>query len=399
MPSLKREVFFTLLGTLAVSGLYWIVASLLSINYGSNVFADFSIAQGLVVPLFILSSFSLKNIYLNHINDDIVVTDSGFYFFRFFVTILSLFTVTGIGWFFYGLGDILYFIFFLGLMKCIEHFSEFKNLRLYRNGLNTPYSISCILRGFGGVLLFFILTKANASFYLSLACVVIYAYLVYFFIDANNFSVKLNRRFKESFYVFKLGLPLTLSVFLISCSQFMPRFFIENSQGIDVLAAYSAVVSIILIGAIPINSICVAIRPRLLHLSRSKQRKELNLLIFKSSLFPLGISLIMIFMSSIFSKEIISIMYGSLLGAERIFFIFSVSSVLFYLGTFFCSVTASLGFFKETLMASLVYFILTFVVCFVLLVQEYQVQWYSLTLSLPALIFFVSFCIVFRRSS
>jgi O-antigen/teichoic acid export membrane protein len=397
MSNLKREVFFTLAGTLSISGLYWVVASLLSINYGSNVFANFSIAQGLVVPFFILSSFSLKNIFLNHSSDKFFVSDSGFYFFRFFTTFISLLTVIGIGWFFYGLGDILYFIAFLGLMKSIEHFAEFRNLRLYRDGLNTPFSISCILRGIGGVLVFLVLTEANVSFYLGLACIVVYSYLVYLFTDKNNFVVKLNRRFKESLYVFKLGFPLTFSVFLISCSQFMPRFFIENSQGIDVLAVYSAVISIILIGAIPINSICVAIRPRLLHLFRTKQRNELNLLILKSSLAPLGVSLLMIFISSIFPKEIISIMYGSLFGAERIFFVFSVSSVLFYLGTFFCSVIASLGFFKETFIASLVYFFLTFIVCFFLLVQECQVQWYSLSLSVPAIVFFVSFGIVFRK--
>lgn len=121
--------------------------------------------------------------------------------------------------------------------------------------------------------------------------------------EINFFDKKLKK-------IVKIGLPLGISVMLVSLQTNIPRYFLENYSNVELVGVYTILYYFIVIGGIVMNSVCQYLSPSFSEFYRDLRIEELKKIIKNAFFIALSLGVTGFFISLFLNDFIIKIIYG-----------------------------------------------------------------------------------------
>src|SRR5699024_5995682 len=168
------------------------------------------------------------------------------------------------------------------------------------------------------ILIFFFLSLLyTKNLIISLFIQVIIQYIFFIFVEKKNILIKYKpimekKKIKKVKELLKIGLPLGVSMMLISLTANIPKYMLEFFESAEVLGYFSAITYVLVIGNLVMKSISQNFLPKLSNEYLKKDVVSFNKYIFKY-LTTASILLGILFITGtyLFGEFFLTIVYGS----------------------------------------------------------------------------------------
>lgn len=361
MPSLKGNVSWAFAGNAVYSFSLWLVLAMMAHFYGAEKVGFYSIGLAIVGPVFSFFNLNLRAYQSTDQNYDF---DVGFYVsFRFFTSVIAFLVLQILCVFLDYSKEVILCIEIVCFVKLFEAFSDVLHGESQRKEELDFVGRSLIYRGVFSVVLFGVVSWVFDSFYITLLSILFSYMLVFVFHDLSFYwkVICLNINFKGFVGVFYSVLPLGFVLLVNALAVNVPRYFIENEYGYEVLGVYAAISYFIVAGAIFMNAVGQSLLPRMTKLSNDYY--SLIKVLKKFFMMAIIIGLIGVFVAFVVGEYIVVVFYGNDFIQYGYFlnYIMMVALVM-YLSNVVGTTLTSLRFFGYQSIVSIVF--LVFVIVF-----------------------------------
>lgn len=311
MWSLINKAKWLLSGNMLFAFSQWLMLIFFSHYSNPLQLGYYSYALALTAPIFMLTNLQLRPILVVDWNTQKKYRFDQYFYIRIISTVIAI--VISMILAFYNHSAGLLIIIIVVLMKSCEAISDII-YALYNAENKTRFiSRSLIIKSIGIILISIVVLLSTGDVFYSLLAVLICYIVTLLLIDFKQIKKNLGRvlfwdhSFKK---IFLTGLPLGLSVMLISLQTNIPRYFLEYSNGVEQVGVLTILYYFVVIGGIITNSICQYLSP---YFSKYFHENEVELLkstINKALFFSMGLGLLGI-LTSFFAQDLImQLLYG-----------------------------------------------------------------------------------------
>ncbi|ANU20079.1 hypothetical protein BBI15_07550 [Planococcus plakortidis] len=287
----------------------WLIIILIANRLSPVEVGVYSLAFAVSAPIILFGNMKLRSLYITreeNIEDYILI--------RYFMSLVVLFLLSVISYIFYNQYFII--VFLVGLAKILDLQSDiFYAVPHKKNKLEIIGKIMickqlCILIGFSYVLYFWgnlTLALLTQIFIQVLFVIFIEKKLIYTFKFLTIKKVNMVS-FKKILW---LGVPLGLVQMIFSANVNIPRYVLEYFEGPKVLGFFSAIMYIITVSNLFMNSVSQVFLPKISRLYKDKNYKkikEITYIYLSSTALVLGF--LMIILTYYFGETLLRIIYG-----------------------------------------------------------------------------------------
>ena len=348
--TLFYSVFFMLLGNGFYAFAQWLQLSFISKLSDTNNLGFYTLALGIISPLFMFSSFQLRALLVTDVQNKFRVND--LFNFRLLMNLLSI-LIMFVLIFFVNNKHVIVLMMLISGQKILESFSELFNSKQQKLENMNVLAFSLFLKGFmlmSSVLVslyFFnslVLGLVLNIFILTLI-ILFYDYSYYKKYNHENLFFSINKKSIKN--IFFRGLPLGIVLLIISLNANIAKYFLENFEGTNIQAVYSSLSYVLIIGVFVLDALGQAFIPRL-----SKYFFNNEFVLLKK------LSFFFIFMSSLiggivylgayfFGEEILKILFNDYIATFHVFFSnYMLVSILVFVASSLGYILTAIGEFK-----------------------------------------------------
>lgn len=328
----------------------WLQLSFISKLSDTNILGLYTLALGVVSPVFMFSSFQLRTLLVTDVQKTYKVND--FFNFRLLMNLLSIIIVI-ILMFFINNEEILFLLLLISGQKVLESFSELFNTKqqklenmnilafsLFFKGLALVISISTCLFFFKSLELGLVL---NIIFLIMI--IILYDYRFYKKYDFEKLFLNINKvSFKK---IFLKGLPLGIVLLIISLNANIAKYFLENFEGTKIQAVYSSLSYILIIGVFVLDAVGQAFIPKLSKYFFSNDFIQLRKLSFFFIMMSFLIGGVLFLGSFFFGEKILKILFNDYIATFHVFFsYYMLVSILVFIASSLGYILTSIGEFR-----------------------------------------------------
>lgn len=313
---MKKNIIFALLSNFVTAFSAWLMLWYL-IRFGRTEDVGlFGLVQAIALPLYMFLTFKLRTIQItdtsnNYSNNDYLGA-------RILLAAINIFIAVIFFNIFYS-NDIVLAIIALSFGYSLSIIKEYYISLMQLNERNDIYLISNIFQSILSLLVFisvYYLTKniiyAIAGFsLLRLPSLYIDQYLTKKF-NNTNYNLALKNLFNKEGSIKKLlivGMPLGITAVIGATFTSIPRIVLEKFDSLEALGIFTMLMSLIVVVNLFMSSFTQAILPRLSKLYKADM-KAFNKMSFIFFILLFVISLVGLFLGYLYSKEILSIVFG-----------------------------------------------------------------------------------------
>ncbi|TDM14915.1 oligosaccharide flippase family protein [Macrococcus bovicus] len=275
---------------------------------GSRQLGEYTLALAITAPLSLLFNMKLRAYLVSSDNINFYISSK----FRTLTSILSLIICEIIALIFYK--DLFLIITLVMILKVLDINSEF--YQAFPNKLKKfkESSILLIIKSIISLLLFTLVITYTENLYFSLIIQIIFTFIFQFFERnylykaGNAFSYKNNVSFKNLFISL---LPLGIVQAIYTYSANIPKFALEKFYSIELVGILSALLYIITIVNLLMNTISQTFLPYMKKLYKNDKKKFNKYLHIYLNLIALAIGLIFLILNSILGESILQILFNN----------------------------------------------------------------------------------------
>jgi len=271
----------------------------------------YSLAFAITAPIALFVNFKLR---------DLIVTEespifSDYALTRNITSLLALIFMIIISFCFYP--KYLLVILLVGINKILDLHSELYYSMPHINNHFDFIGKLMILKHVIILMFFFLSLLYTKNLIFSLFIQVIIQYIFFIFVEKKNILIKYKpimekKKIKKVKELLKIGLPLGVSMMLISLTANIPKYMLEFFESAEVLGYFSAITYVLVIGNLVMKSISQNFLPKLSNEYLKKDVVSFNKYIFKY-LTTASILLGILFITGtyLFGEFFLTIVYGS----------------------------------------------------------------------------------------
>jgi O-antigen/teichoic acid export membrane protein len=349
---LKTNLLLSFLGTASYSGFKWLMLLILIKVGSTESVGTFSLGASIVAPIFTLFCLNLRTIQVTDVDNDYSLSN---YFVMRLLTIgvsaIITLIVAIVGDFDYSTKIIL--VLFIGVY-IVEMLSDITNGYWQKEEKMVYVSLSLILRGAIGFIVFSFIFLVSKSLEISISAYLISLILVCYFYDIRNVKFSGNKLFtkiqKKTIMKFIIvAFPLTIIQTANSFSSNIPNWLIELNIGRDALGIFSAMVNISIIGSMVVNAAGLTLTPRYAQLLKENKIKEYLDYIKRTQIYCFILNLLLILLLYLSGEKLLKILYTSeYTNYIDILILMSIASGISYMSSLLgCGITAAKIFSKQ----------------------------------------------------
>lgn len=380
--NIKHNVAWTMLGNGIYAASQWLNIVVLAHIGGAIFVGKFALALAITAPVMLFCNLSLRAVLVTDAANDFSLRN--YVTLRYLTSSIALFIILFLCIFYKDDSEQLLIILFIGIAKFFESISDIYYGINQKNHRLDSISKSLILRGFIGC------TALSSIFYLTnnlvFSCAIYAASwaAVFLFYDrkmsviALVFSTEIREPRDVKLIVYKqlikTALPLGIAALLVSLNWNIPRYFVEHSLGKENLGIFSALIYLVIIGNMVINSIGQSINA---HLASAYITNDINKFIqytSKALLVALLIGICGIILSISIGNYALAILYGkSFAQYSDILILISFGAILTYITNILGHAITSTRRFKNLLFPYIIV-TLTIVISSAILIPQYGLK-------------------------
>lgn len=312
MIRLINRAKWLLSGNILFAFSQWLMLIFFSRMSSAEQLGYYSYALAITAPIFLLTNLQLRPLLVADFNTENVFKFSQYFSLRLITTIIaSLISLFFVNW----NNKVALLIFILVIAtKGLESISDiiyaFYNAKKQTHFISKSLSIKSILII---IISFVTLYLTNNIFYSLTGTVIAYIFILIFIDIRQNNRLLKNIKFVDSHLrnIILTGLPLGISVMLISLQTNIPRYFLESYLSVKFVGIYTVFYYFLIIGGIIINSICQYLSPYFSEFYRNNELEKLKKSIFQASAFALLLGFLGLIVSILLHSFIIETIYGN----------------------------------------------------------------------------------------
>ncbi len=312
--TIKRNAIWMLLGNAAFAASQWFSVVILAHMGGAEEVGKFSLALAITTPIIMFFNLSLRSVLITDANDDYGIHK--YLELRNITSFFGLIAIALVCLFSTQSTEQITIIFLIGIAKIFESNSDiYYGINQKRHRLDY-IAKSMIARGIIGFLCLAVIYIFTRNLLYSVLLYTISWGVVYVFYDRkiiNQYLKSLdekNLKNGEKKKLFILSLPLGLVALVISLNTNIPRYFVEHYLGKEALGVFSALVWLVTIGNMFINSIGQSISAHLAKAYSSGDFKKFMEYSVKSVVMAFIIGVVGLLLSYLIGKNVLTILYG-----------------------------------------------------------------------------------------
>ena len=314
MRGLIKNISWIFTGNLFSAFTKWFILVLIARILTPIDVGAYALAFAVTAPITILLNLRLRSL---------VVTDkhlnfSNYIYIRNITSYVAVLLLFLIGLIFYP--KYIFLIILVGLNKLYDLFSElYYSIPQLKDDFDFIGKLMILKHVL--ILVFFVLgiyisQNLHIALLISLVIQVLFFYYVEKRITENKYRITYpNKESKEIKNIIKLGIPLGISLMLVSLNSNIPRYILEYFESAEVLGYFSAVTYILTIGNLVMNSVS---QNFLLMLSRTinngSYKQFLKYLYVYITSFSIALGLIIILFAYFFGEIFLNLVYGASYG-------------------------------------------------------------------------------------
>lgn len=271
----------------------------------------YSYALAVTAPIFMLFNLQLRPLMVADLNHKNKFRFSQYFLLRLITTSLAigacLFFIEWSNSFAVAVVSLVVFI------KASESLSDIIYAYYNARKETTFISKSLTIKSFLVILLSFIILYTTKNIIYSLIVTLIGYVVVLVFLDfkkIKEYLKPLNFFDKNLKEIIVTGMPLGITVMLISLQTNIPRYFLEHYLNIELVGAFTIFYYFLIVGGIIINSVCQYLSPYFSEFYKLSKMEDLKRVIIQAALIAFTLGLVGLIVSLPLHQFIIKIIYG-----------------------------------------------------------------------------------------
>lgn len=351
MPNLiRKNAIWILAGNGVFSISQWFNIIVLSHIGGAAEVGKFAFALAVTAPVILFFNLSLRALLVTDANNNFAVQD---YIKLRYITCLTYFVIILLLCYLFPWdGEQKKIIIIIAIAKVFESISDI-HYGMHQKTHRLDYiSKSLIFRGIFGLISFSFIFYFTHNLVTSAI-----AYAVAWGISLWLIDIKgpANQWHTKDFLLYskiaKTALPLGIAALLVSFNWNIPRYFIEKFLNKEDLGVFCAIVYLVVIGNMVINSVGQSINVHLAEFYAKNNMQKFIRYTFKATLFALGIGLCGIVLSTFIGQYIIIMLYGKTFSQHTdILILISIGATITYITSILGHAITSARRFKNMLL-------------------------------------------------
>ncbi|MHC0037558.1 lipopolysaccharide biosynthesis protein [Pseudoneobacillus sp. C159] len=335
--SLRRNISYMLIGNLVYALSQWGIIMALAKLGSARMVGEFSLGLAITAPVILIFDLQLRSVIATDTKNEFSFRQ--YLILRGISSFLVLGVLAGIVIFQDYHGQLALVIYLIGVAKLLESIFELYYGLFQRHEKMDWIAKSLIFRGIASVALISILIFLTKNLLIAILCYCFSWLCLFIFIDRPK-----ARHYKSEYTPFEwhpikrlflTSLPLGIVMMMISLYTNIPRYFLENLNGINAVGYYSALFYIVIAGNLVINAVGQSISPRLAiyftNNEYTKFSKLLNTFILLGGLYGMVATILTI----LIGKQVLEIIYTQeYTQYHQIFILLMVSGMIMYSGSF-----------------------------------------------------------------
>jgi len=349
----------------------WLIVILIAKNLTVTEVGIYSLAFAIGAPVTLFANMKLRSLYITSTEDNLY----DYLFIRNILSIIVLFLLTIIGAIFYPQYFII--IMLVGVAKILDLQSDLyyavphkssdldvvgKMLLLKNAVLIVSFAISIIL-------------TRNLSFALLVQVLIQIVYLI--FVERkyvlSNYTFTIGKKnYKAIKSILLLGIPLGFVQMFFSLNTNYPRYVLEYFEDTEVLGYFSAIMYIVIVANLFMNSISQVFLPKLTQLYRSLKISTFNKYVFVYlTLISLSLGVLLVVLSLLLGEKLLTVLYGlEYANYSNILILVAVSVSINIISWNFDTALMAMRYISIQPKIAVVNFIITIIVGYLLISQQ-----------------------------
>ncbi|AUJ23652.1 oligosaccharide flippase family protein [Virgibacillus dokdonensis] len=347
--SLKINFSWSFIGNLVFSLSQWLILIMLTKVVSVEEVGKFSYAVAFTAPFVLFLQFQLRTVQITDVARD--YNFSHYFNLRFLTTIFSFVSILIISFlFFYSDIELITIIICVSLMKLADSISDIIYGLFQKHEKMKYVAISKILKSFLTIFTYAIILFSFKNVQISILAIVLMKILIIIFLE-----LKYARRFENLYFLIdlnifkrllKISLPLGLMSTLMSIESNIPKYVLQELEGSESIAYFSALAYINMLGGQMITAVSQAAAPRLASYFQNN-KKKFNKLIIQLTLIGMLIGVCSIVFFLVFGESFISILYNEKYAKHmKVFILIIISGAINYSSSFLGIAITSARIFK-----------------------------------------------------
>ncbi|GFZ91630.1 hypothetical protein GCM10010978_32660 [Compostibacillus humi] len=311
MYRLLKGISWIFLGNIIASLIKWLILVLIARILTPYEVGAYSLAFALTAPIALFTNLKLRSLYITE--KDAYFSD--YLFARNITSIIALLVVVILGLTLYP--EYLLLLILVGLNKFYDLHSELFYSHPHIYSKFGDIGKLMILKHIILIIFFAFSLYLSRSLIFSLAVQAVVQILVFYFIEKKIIEIKYRVTYTKVNYsnvnkIIKLGLPLGLSLMIVSLYNNFPRYILEYSHSQELLGYFSAIAYIVTAGNLLMRSVSQNFLPILTRLLQKGNVRKFKVYVYGYlPIFSTILGIILIFGSSVFGRSLLTFVYGS----------------------------------------------------------------------------------------
>lgn len=383
--SLKRNIFFMLLGNGVFAFSQWLQLSLISKYCSIETLGFFTLALSVISPVFMLTGLQLRTLIITDVHSQ---TEFGTFFkLRIWTSILSLSIIIIIALLLSNL-TLLPYLLLLTFQKVLEGLSELFNSKQQQNENIEILTLSLFLKGASIILSIFIGLVFFKSLFIGLSLILFFYVIILYFNDYKNYKkgyhqkIILNLPFDKIKNLAKRGLPLGIVLLIISLNANISKYFLEIYAGTKIQAIFSSISYVLVIGIFILDSLGQVFVPRLSKFYYDKEYLSFQKYSFNFVLLSFLIGSALFLFSLFFGEDTLRFLFNAKISAYSGFLSkYLMAGILIFISSSLGYILTSMGEFKVQPYINFFILIVNFILSY-FLIKHYELIGVIITLTI-----------------
>lgn len=356
----SKQVLWTIIGNGSYGLSQFLSIILIGRMLGIKDIGIYSLAIALTTPILLFLNLGLRMQLMTDIKLDVPVNN--YKVMQLISSCLGLLLLTLICIFFNYSLDVFFVIILVALIKCIEYQSELYYGYLQRNNLNKTVSKSLFFKSCLSILTLTCGILITEDLIKSLMCVLFVILIFSLIYDRKNILSKVGLKKSEKLNknnvlkILNIGIPLSLSAFLISMNVNVPRLVLGNVN-LEQLGYFASVFAFMQIGTLLIMSLGQVLSGKMAKNYFNKEYKVFFRIATYGVLISFGIGVIGVIISFLLGHYILDLVVGYK-GNENIMFYVFLFAPFQYMMTMFGYINGASRQSKSLFMINLPIFLI-----------------------------------------
>jgi O-antigen/teichoic acid export membrane protein len=346
------------MGNIVYGASQWAMLIFLAKLGSPAMVGSFTLALAICAPVVIFTNLQLRNILSTDVEQQFRFRS--YVELRLFCSCIAMLIIVTLTIVMQYPPDRAVIILLIGMAKVIESISDILYGRLQRMERLDIVAKSTILKGLGSVAVTVCCLYLTHNLLWTIAAYTMVWLLLLLFYDlpkARQVGDETGKNIREGRIIeaaaikrmLVMALPLGAAGFLDTFNANLPRYFVEQHVGVTELGYFSAIVYIMIAGAMVVSAIGQSVTPRLAKYF-SRDRHAFGVLFRKVMLLGAGISLVSVLIPLFFGSELLAVIYTpEYSGYNRVFQWSMLGGALWYVASFLeCGIYAIRNFKVQT---------------------------------------------------